>query len=660
MSHNDVKTVLVIDDEIHVSNAIKKYLDKHGYTVIVAHNGAEGLEFVKTEKPAIVIADIHMSVISGLEFLDKLRDFNKAIPVIITTGDPNMDIVMETIHNGAQDYLVKPFLMETLLAKMEQVLQTVQSHGREYLLSELVAIHSIASKLAQSTKLDEILNITFDACFDAIDAETGYIMLMDRNGEKLSLERVSGEYHGSEITNIAVNDEWTLAKWVLKNNRSLLIIDGKPIPNHDIGFPIDSMGIELVVPIRSGDHATGIISISRSEKLSGGGEVELNLLEVLAAQAGAALSNAGLYKTLNQRILDLNFISDYAEQFVGIVTPKSVVTSFIDTIKSYFDIDYVGVLIVGKRFHKLHYWSRYAYPTTIQHQITQESVDCFNGSSEQDIKVARVSWVPVTEDDESETFDGEFEFTKAIPLVWGEFKFGAFILKWAKKSEKIEENVKLLRGIINQTRIALTNAKLFSDIKENYIRTIKALAIAVDAKDTYTHGHSENVMRFSEILASHIGMSKEDVASIRDGGLLHDIGKIGIPGYILNKPGPLTNDEFNGVMKTHPTLGANIVKEVPFLVDLNPIILYHHENFDGTGYPLGLKGNEIPLGAQIVHVADAFEAMTSNRPYRKSLGKKEAVIRLRGACGTQFDTKMVESFIDAMVNAGEIDRMEVA
>ncbi len=117
------------------------------------------------------------------------------------------------------------------------------------------------------------------------------------------------------------------------------------------------------------------------------------------------------------------------------------------------------------------------------------------------------------------------------------------------------------------------------------------------------------------------------------------------PGYILNKHGSLTYEEFNGIMKTHSSLGANIVKDVPFLQDLYRLILYHHENFDGSGYPEGLKGEMIPLGARIIRVADAFEAMTSNRPYRNSLGKKEAVKRLKEGSFGEFDPDVVDAFL---------------
>jgi putative nucleotidyltransferase with HDIG domain len=250
--------------------------------------------------------------------------------------------------------------------------------------------------------------------------------------------------------------------------------------------------------------------------------------------------------------------------------------------------------------------------------------------------------MPAEEDASSGTV---LAFRHIIPIVGETFDYGALYFGASSDFRKPQERLSLLSSLVSQTRIALTNSKLYSDMKENYIRTIKALAIAVDAKDTYTHGHSENVMNIAEELSNELGMETRWIGCIRDAGLLHDIGKIGVPGYILNKAGTLTYEEFNGIMKTHSSLGANIVKDVPFLHNLYKLILYHHENYDGTGYPEGLKGEQIPMGARIIHVADAFEAMTSNRPYRQSLGKDEAIKRLNQSSGRQFDPKVIQAFM---------------
>jgi putative nucleotidyltransferase with HDIG domain len=249
-----------------------------------------------------------------------------------------------------------------------------------------------------------------------------------------------------------------------------------------------------------------------------------------------------------------------------------------------------------------------------------------------------------------------FGFDYIAPVAWEGTAIGIFFLGTVMKRQDLHESEALISGLVNQVRISLVNAKLYNDMKVNYLRTIKALAIAVDAKDKYTLGHSEKVMLLAEELAREIQeFDSRRVAVIRDAALLHDIGKIGIPGTILNKPGPLSYDEFNGVMKSHSTLGANIVKEVPFLSDLYKLILHHHEHYDGSGYPGGLQGENIPLGARILHLADAFDAMTSDRPYRTSLGHQEAVRRIVADSGKHFDPALVGVFLRVARRKGIIE-----
>lgn len=291
--------------------------------------------------------------------------------------------------------------------------------------------------------------------------------------------------------------------------------------------------------------------------------------------------------------------------------------------------------------------------------IISDTVDHYTESTGIDVKKKRISSYKMEIDKVESTLD-EYKpgFVHVIPLVWDDYNFGALYFASFCEFANPDDKKALLDSLVNQTRIALTNAKLYSQMKENYIRTIKALAIAVDAKDTYTHGHSENVMNIGESIAKEMDLDEDTIGLIRDGGLLHDIGKIGIPGYILNKPGPLTDDEYNGVMKTHSTLGANIVRDVPFLKELHTLILHHHEHHDGNGYPSGLKGDEVPIGAQILHVADAFEAMTSDRPYRKSLGKKEAMKRLKAESGRQFSPRVIDAFFSMAEQKGWMNEDE--
>lgn len=172
---------------------------------------------------------------------------------------------------------------------------------------------------------------------------------------------------------------------------------------------------------------------------------------------------------------------------------------------------------------------------------------------------------------------------------------------------------------------------------------VDALAAAVDAKDSYTCGHSERVAEISQAIAAELGLDEQEQYFIHIGAHLHDVGKIGIPDAVITKPGRLSTDEY-AMIKLHPEIGYHIVSKVKILQEASLIVRHHHERMDGQGYPEGLKGEAIPLGARIVAVADSFDAMTSKRLYRSSVSVEEALRELRRCSGTQFDPAAVQAF----------------
>ena len=203
----------------------------------------------------------------------------------------------------------------------------------------------------------------------------------------------------------------------------------------------------------------------------------------------------------------------------------------------------------------------------------------------------------------------------------------------------------VLAASFNELMGGLTAAE--TETRAAYLGTIRALAAALDARDPYTAGHSERVSQMSVIIARQLHLPESEVAIIRLGALLHDIGKIGLADEILQKPTPLTPEEFEQI-KRHPALGARILRQVSFLEPHLPIVELHHERPDGHGYPFGLRGDEIPLAARIVHVADAYDAMTSARAYRPARPLGAAVAELRLYSGTQFDPECVKAFTEAI------------
>ncbi|HDH05942.1 MAG TPA: HD-GYP domain-containing protein [Nitrospirae bacterium] len=187
----------------------------------------------------------------------------------------------------------------------------------------------------------------------------------------------------------------------------------------------------------------------------------------------------------------------------------------------------------------------------------------------------------------------------------------------------------------------------YKELENLFLRFILVMVNALDAKSPWTKGHSERVSMYAEQIAKEMLMDADEIKNIRLAGLLHDIGKLGIYDYLLDKPGKLTKEEFN-IVKKHPAQGASILKDITQLREIIPFIKYHHEKLDGNGYPNKLKGKKIPLGAKILHVADSFDSMTSDRPYRPAPGIEYALSELEKHKGPQFDNDVVDAFLSVL------------
>jgi len=210
--------------------------------------------------------------------------------------------------------------------------------------------------------------------------------------------------------------------------------------------------------------------------------------------------------------------------------------------------------------------------------------------------------------------------------------------------ELVEENAAYRRTLAKLKQERARNVRRALDLEEIYDTTIENLMTALDLRDVETYGHSQTVAKYSQVLAGLLGLEDgEAMDHIRKGALLHDVGKIAIPDAILKKPGPLTREEWEKV-RLHPALGYGLIKEIKFVREPGNIILCHHERYDGTGYPKGLRGEDIPLEARVFTVADALDAITSHRPYRAARDFGAAAAEIRAHSGSQFDPDIVKAF----------------
>jgi len=213
-------------------------------------------------------------------------------------------------------------------------------------------------------------------------------------------------------------------------------------------------------------------------------------------------------------------------------------------------------------------------------------------------------------------------------------------------------DVKLFNSVAGGCAVFIENGRLFKDLKELFIGSLKALTSSIDAKDTYTHGHSERVAYISRWIAERLSeqepLEEEQIHKVYLAGLLHEIGKIGIEEAVLRKNGKLTDQEFSRIKK-HPSIGAGILREIQQMRDIVPGVLCHHERIDGRGYPNGLSGEKIPLTGKIVGLADSFDAMTSKRTYRNAMTVEQALAEIERGLGSQFDEKLGRIFLESDV-----------
>jgi len=255
------------------------------------------------------------------------------------------------------------------------------------------------------------------------------------------------------------------------------------------------------------------------------------------------------------------------------------------------------------------------------------------------------AWVPVKQDGQIvggvvvwRDMDPIDATLMRIQVMVSAIILGAAVLLWL-----------VLRGVyVRSSKRIVAQARALesslAEIETTYDTTLQALANALDVRDTETGGHSDRVLEYMELLIDQLGSDEGSVAMLRRGALLHDIGKIGVPDNILRKPAPLSEAEWS-TMRKHPEFGARIVAGIPFLKDVATIVRHHHERWDGNGYPDGLAGERIPVGARIFAVADSFDAMTSDRPYRRALSIEEARAEIARCRMTQFDPVVVDGFM---------------
>jgi HD-GYP domain-containing protein (c-di-GMP phosphodiesterase class II) len=233
----------------------------------------------------------------------------------------------------------------------------------------------------------------------------------------------------------------------------------------------------------------------------------------------------------------------------------------------------------------------------------------------------------------------------AVPIWSGTELWGVLDVQEDAAEDFEEADVRLLETVADQLGAALRSATLYEQLDRAYLGTAEALGAALEAKDAHTAEHARSIVANAERVGRRLGMSEDELRVLRYAAALHDIGKIAVPETILNKPGPLTETE-RVEIERHPLVGEQILRPVEFLEEVRPLVRHCHERWDGSGYPDGLAGDRIPLGARVIQVCDAHDAMTRDRPYRQAMPPDVARAEIESFAGAQFDREVASAFLD--------------
>lgn len=477
--------ILVVDDEEHIRKICQEVLGREEFQVTALGSGRAALELAKTDPFDVLLTDISMPEMDGLDLLKSFKEIQREITAVVMTGFGTVQNVVRCLHLGAHGFLVKPFSQKELIQSVEDALERNRFLRENTRLRLLVPLFEVGKTLLSELHLDALLDKVTEVSLYETHSDLATVTLLEKSGRPVLKSLASSGEPYPESAYREVMEE--MAKAGLGRKKPV-IVGGGGSSDERVQKTMSRLGIESMVamPLISRDKLVGFLNLYKKGRGRRFRQSEIDLISVLSGQAAVAIENAMLF-------------------------------------------------------------------------------------------------------------------------------------------EEVEKKNK--------------------ELQDHYFESVKALAQAIEEKDSVTGSHGDRLENYALAIADRFGLSDQEKISLRYASALHDIGKIGVSESVLKKAGKLTPEEY-AEMKTHPSRGGNILREVRFLDPVIPIIYYHHEQFDGKGYPEGLSGESIPIGSRIVAVLDAFDAMTSDRPYRKRLPMDVAITELRKYSGIQFDPNVVDAFIE--------------
>ena len=516
-------------------------------------------------------------------------------------------------------------------------------------------IDRFPSNLAATLDLSTLMLSAVKKCKDLTGAERCAFFTRDLLTNDLHLEASDYDFAQPELR----LDESIIKQLV--HQRKTVIVEGYPHSMPLVSSIMRKLKTKLIVlvPLMVRDRNAGVMIIDNVERPQVFTPETVNLAERFASKVAASMENARLHGSEQQKLKETMALLEVSRLMTSTLDIEVLLSRLVQITADVCEVGKCTVYIYIEekgRFYPTATFGMFPdseWETELSEGVMPEDLVSEEAAAlmrhESVISDASLSpFIP-----EERLADTGVKSILLVPISSRDNLLGVMGLFYSKDRDDMDsQNFHLVTAIASQAAVAMENASLYEDLEMSYFSTVKALARAIEVKDPYTYGHSERVTEYATVIARKLNLEEWEMRNIKYASALHDIGKLGISMNILNKPGALSEEELIHV-KTHPQLGDSIVEPVSFLREPRAIILHHHERYDGKGYPAGLKGVDIPLGARILAVADSFEAMMSERPYRKALSFAEALKEMKANSGTQFDPEIVEAFVEALEEGDE-------
>ena len=629
----------------------------------------------------LVLADYNLPSFDGLGALKIFVEKALDIPFIIVSGNLGEEIAVETLRSGATDYVLKdrlsslpPAVRRALDEKEAQRQRCEDEKKIKRLLQHQLAVNTLSISLGELRELEDIYQAIFHYIGNMMDIDTFILSFFD--------ERTGLIHAGYVVTDGVVHNIQNFPPILLALNglgtQSQVIRSGKPIYFSDHREALAGSSTEYVitesgdvikgpppddqleqatkssilVPLKDKGKTIGVLQV-QSYKLDGYTQDDHEILGALANVAAIAIQNARLINDAQRQLRKLESLHNIDIAISASIDVQITLNILLEQVEAQLDADACSIALLLPDANMLEYKAGRGF---LMHSLTSSEFRLGEGlvgriALERNlIHIADLSKL----DEASTRLFAQEQFVSyyGMPLISkGQVK-GILEIFYRSAFELDQEWLDFLETLATQAAIAIDNANLFHQLQRSnieltlaYDTTLEGWAKALELRDRETVGHGRRVTELTVRMSRALGLPDAEIVHIRRGALLHDIGKMGIPDTILQKPGPLTDEEME-IMRQHVMYANEWLSPIRYLKNSLDIPYCHHERWDGQGYPRGLRGERIPISARIFAVIDVWDALTSDRPYRMAWSREETIAYIREQSGKHFDPRVAEAFLN--------------